>query len=605
MTTSNEYSLLVNKTDTHLTVECSKLQSDIMRDLPGSKYVSREGHWTLPLSYVNWIPFFSALGQKIEASPAVKEWVLAQHARELELHALRYDSRPAEEGRLRPKQAEAVAWMNHAWHGIIGDEPGSGKTPMACTILNTTPPIEGHKFHGMVVAPKGTLKAWVEHVKEWTDHEPILCLGSPKVRKALIDNWLQDGGVLITNFALVSTHTRLAHYGSTALKKCSEHGGHGDKITPAKCQVHLKELDMVAEVGGLDVLVVDEAQALMDPSAVQTRAIKWLGSKYARRRIALTGTPSSGKPESIWSLLHFVDPTCWPAKGQFLDRYCVMAMNYATGQEYPVAIKNEDEFYRVRDMFMVRRTFEEVTGRQIEKVYQTITCQLSPKHRKQYKQIATETLVEMESGTLTIPSPMVAATRLAQCSSAMLDVENTEEVTEEGYPVQRVWMKKPAPKVDLLWEFWDSTLGRKPLVVMAGGKGSRQIIDIAIQHFIDKDVRVARVVGGMTAEEQGHEVERYMKGEADVFFGQTSAAGAGLNLHRGNTLAYLQLPDKLIEVEQSENRVRRQNQEAESVLIVNLVAEDTYDERQHELYRNNKEVYDQVLADPSQITEMF
>jgi non-specific serine/threonine protein kinase len=54
-----------------------------------------------------------------------------------------------------------------------------------------------------------------------------------------------------------------------------------------------------------DVAVLDEAQAIKNPGARQTRAVKEL---KARVRIALTGTPVENRPLDLWSIFDFLNP---------------------------------------------------------------------------------------------------------------------------------------------------------------------------------------------------------------------------------------------------------------------------------------------------------
>jgi non-specific serine/threonine protein kinase len=54
-----------------------------------------------------------------------------------------------------------------------------------------------------------------------------------------------------------------------------------------------------------DAVVVDEAQAIKNPSARQTRAVKGLQSRV---RIALTGTPVENRPLDLWSIFDFLNP---------------------------------------------------------------------------------------------------------------------------------------------------------------------------------------------------------------------------------------------------------------------------------------------------------
>ena len=51
--------------------------------------------------------------------------------------------------------------------------------------------------------------------------------------------------------------------------------------------------------------VLDEAQAIKNPGAKQTRAVKKL---KAARRLALTGTPVENRLGDLWSIFDFVNP---------------------------------------------------------------------------------------------------------------------------------------------------------------------------------------------------------------------------------------------------------------------------------------------------------
>ena len=52
-------------------------------------------------------------------------------------------------------------------------------------------------------------------------------------------------------------------------------------------------------------MVLDEAQAIKNPGAKQTRAVKKL---EARARIALTGTPVENRLGDLWSIFDFLNP---------------------------------------------------------------------------------------------------------------------------------------------------------------------------------------------------------------------------------------------------------------------------------------------------------
>jgi non-specific serine/threonine protein kinase len=54
-----------------------------------------------------------------------------------------------------------------------------------------------------------------------------------------------------------------------------------------------------------DLLIADEAQAIKNPGAKQTRALKTIS---ARARIALTGTPVENRLSDLWSIFDFINP---------------------------------------------------------------------------------------------------------------------------------------------------------------------------------------------------------------------------------------------------------------------------------------------------------
>lgn len=194
-----------------------------------------------------------------------------------------------------------------------------------------------------------------------------------------------------------------------------------------------------------------------------------------------------------------------------------------------------------------------------------------------------------------VESDIVSLTRTIQASSATIDVD------EEG----DVRMVAPSPKVSEFWEFWNEDYNREPFVLMAGGPGSRQLLELASEFLVEKGVQFSKVVGGMDGNQRSEEVERFMLGETNLLLGQTTAAGEGINLERAAGLGFLQRPMSLIENIQAEDRIRRASQQSDSILIVDFVTKDTFDDRIGELYADNKAMFDDVLRDPNRIKELL
>jgi SNF2 family DNA or RNA helicase len=590
----------VDIVDGKFQVEASPMQAALLKAVPGAKFDAKLRVWRFPLGYPAWIAFHTDCRALItEYSDAVIEFVEQSYEQETDLWNIRLQTPKGywDQG-LRPMQKQAVNWIEQAdGSGVIGDDPGSGKTVMACNIIERDREYRDIFSEGpyrvLIVCPKSVFGVWEDHIRDWTTINPIVASDTAVRRRKAIEAWLQDGGALIINYQSLWRHTRLAPYGSIAMKRCPDHGGLDPKVGAAQCHVHEKELDLVRDI---DYMVLDESHRIKDPKTNQARGIKWIAQKAANR-LALTGTPIAKSPDHLWSVFNFVDPIAWPAKGQFLDRYCLMAENYATGGTYVAGLlpAHRDEFFRVRDLYLLRRDFATVVGRDIEKVYMTRTSYLTPKQRKVYNGFRDDALIELEGGTVFSESDLVATMRMLQASSATLDVD------EEG----NIKMVAPSPKVQEFYDWWNEDYDRQPFVVMAGGPGSRQLIELASDFLIDKGVRFSKVVGGMDADFRKEQVARYMDGEVDLFLGQTTAAGEGLNLDRGTGLGFLQRPWSFIETEQAENRIRRASQEADSILIVDFVTDDSFDQRILEIYKENKEMFDEVLRDTSKLKELL
>ena len=64
------------------------------------------------------------------------------------------------------------------------------------------------------------------------------------------------------------------------------------------------------------LLALDEAQAIKNPDAKQTRAVKAL---QADSRVALTGTPIENNLRDLWSIFDFLNPGLLGSSKAFAD----------------------------------------------------------------------------------------------------------------------------------------------------------------------------------------------------------------------------------------------------------------------------------------------
>lgn len=124
------------------------------------------------------------------------------------------------------------------------------------------------------------------------------------VPASLIGNWLRE-------FAHFAPHLRVvAGHPSAAPKEFLEALAAAPETALSGVDALLTTYGLLQRTAALqqvewDLAVLDEAQAIKNPAAAQTRAVKKL---RARSRIALTGTPVENRMGDLWSLFDFLNP---------------------------------------------------------------------------------------------------------------------------------------------------------------------------------------------------------------------------------------------------------------------------------------------------------
>jgi superfamily II DNA or RNA helicase len=209
------------------------------------------------------------------------------------------DPLPAPEGfagQLRPYQERGLGWLAflHRFDqgACLADDMGLGKTIQ--------------------------LLAFLQHLKaEQELKRPVLLVAPTSV----LTNWKREAAAF------------------TPELRVREHYGPRRPATPGALKAALKDVDLVLTSYGLlqrdsellelvdwQGVVIDEAQAIKNPSAKQSMAARDLGkpadgSRSGRFRIALTGTPVENRVSELWALMDFLNPRVLGDEPFFRQRY--------------------------------------------------------------------------------------------------------------------------------------------------------------------------------------------------------------------------------------------------------------------------------------------
>ncbi len=185
--------------------------------------------------------------------------------------------------KLRPYQQAGVRWL-YLLHSLglgacLADDMGLGKTIQVLSLLlvlkqesSTRQTANLAQNSSVLVAPASLLANWSAEIERFAPTLNILIAHpsalSPMDLKTMTPETLADVDLVITSYGALLRYDWLL---STTWR----------------------------------VAVIDEAQAIKNPGAKQTRAVKKL---IAKTRIALTGTPVENRLSDLWSIFDFTHP---------------------------------------------------------------------------------------------------------------------------------------------------------------------------------------------------------------------------------------------------------------------------------------------------------
>ena len=449
---------------------------------------------------------------------------------------------------------------------------GCGKTIVALQALEYRRQLDGPDKDAVVVTTSSMKYKWAEEAAIWAPSwtSVVVVDGSADKRSKAIEK-APPGTLLIINWESLRLHTRQSGYGSITL-------------TPAERAE--KELNR-RNVG---FLVADEAHRAKDPKSKQTRSL-WHVAKGADYVWALTGTPVANVPNDLWALLHLMDPTVWASRSAFQDRY-VYGFTADWGFE-PVGwrAENKEELFRFVDLYMLRRSKAEVLPDLPAKTYETRTLDLTPKQAAAYRDLRKEMMTTVGGDLLTTDNTLTQLIRLQQTASATPVVVDGEVVG----------LEKPSNKVAALLEIL-SEGDSEPVVVFAQ---SRKLIDLAEAELDSKGISSVRITGSEGSELRALHVQTFQEGRVRVALCTFGAGSEGITLTRASTAVFLQRPWSLVQSRQAEDRIHRIGQDADKVLIIDLVSKGTVDALVHEALVVKGENLESVVRDRERLAALL
>lgn len=587
-----------------LRVTTQYAEKEQIKLIPGSRWDPHHKDWTVPVSWAACVQLRGIFGSALTVGPDLTTWSIHEYATRIQPTLNMRARITVKDGENRSTwltdyitpydfQVCGARFLETAGSALLGDDLGVGKT------MQTLAALSPDMLPALVVCPNSVKRSWEHHVGNFHQAaHPYVVSGGAAGRRKIIEQAKSDPHALvIINYEAMRILSRLAPYGSIRLARCREcDPRHGDEtLTPSRCDVHAKELNNF----GFKTVIIDEAHHIKSPSSKQTRAVWAVGhNPSVTTRWALTGTAIANSIGDLWALMHFIEPTEYPNRSKFIDRYALLAWNPFGGLDIiGVNPQTREEFFKILDT-RYRRTPKALVLPQLPpKVRSTRWVEMSPKQRKAYNELdARLTTLLADGNALTVHDNLVKNTRMLQLASSYANVEwiETPAVTDKNACQCRiigltehstmcrnryactVTLADPSPKLDALEDIIDE-LGGKPVVVAAQ---SAQLINLAAKRLDKSKIPYGRIMGEISEYDRQVALDQFQRGALQVMLITIDAGGEGINgLQHSDTLIVLQRSWKMIANLQLEGRVDRIGSEKHgSVHIIDVVTRDSIEE---------------------------
>lgn len=437
---------------------------------------------------------------------------------------------------LYPYQQQGYRWMKfisgEKCGCILGDEMGLGKTLQVIAL------IADRKKEGfgssLVIAPVSLLENWRREFERFTSG---LCV--------LIHHGARRTGI----------YTELLDYDVVLISY----------NTAVSDQSLLRMINW-------DLIVVDEAQNIKNPSAIRTKSVKNLHGNVA---IAVTGTPFENHISDLWSLLDFIAPGCFGKLSEFESRY-------------PDDLDGARALEPILSPVMIRRRVAEVAKDLPERVDVPQVIQMSQGETEAYDDIREKILESFQGGNATLP--MLQKLRMYCTHPYLIYDKETDD------PI------RISSKYERLCELMEEIVALREKVILF--TSYNRMFDI-LQEDIPKrfGIKTMAINGSTPPEERQGIIDLFsdIVGSALLVL-NPRAAGAGLNITAASRVIHYNLEWNPSLEDQASARAYRRGQK-KTVFIYRLYYRDTVEQIINERIEKKRDMSEAAVVGTDGNTE--
>ena len=307
-----------------------------------------------------------------------------------------------------------------------------------------------------------------------------------------------------------------------------------------------------------DMVVVDELSSFKSHQSKRFRSLMKARPKV-RRIVGLTGTPSSNGLMDLWAEFRLLD--MGQRLGRFIGQYRAdyFVPDKRNGQvifSYKPMPDAEKRIYaKIADITISMKSTDHLTMPELVTVEYPV--RLSDKERDRYDELRQDLVLKLAGGDVT-------AANAAALSGKLCQMANGAVYGDDG-AVHHIHDRK----LDALEDLIEAANG-KPVLVAYWFKHDLERIKERLRKL---HIPFSRL-------DSSESITRWNRGELPVALIHPASAGHGLNLQTGgNTIIWFGLTWSLELYQQTNARLWRQGQIAETVVLHHIIAKDTIDER--------------------------
>ena len=444
---------------------------------------------------------------------------------------------------LRPYQTGGFQWLHFlyqvGWGGILADDMGLGKTIQALSfVLHLYK--QNSSIKTLVVCPTTLVYNWENEIRKFAPQlSYIIHHGGQRTRDLAAYN---DKNIIITTYGTLRS-----------------------------------DIKMFAQ-GNFDYIILDESQAIKNPTSKVAKAVCLLKSTH---RLCMSGTPLQNNTFDIYAQMNFLNPGLLGSVDHFRNTFSTPIDKFGE-------IEQKEDLKKIIYPFILRRAKEQVAKDLPEKTETILFCEMEEEQRAVYelfrneyraKILGTIDEVGIRNSQFTILQGLMKLRQICDAPSILKG--------DEGLPNVSI-------KLDELCRELTENIGTNKALVFSQFLGMLALIKEKLKEL---NIPFVYFDGSTSVQEREKAVNEFQNNpDIKVFLISLKAGGVGLNL---TAASYVYIVDPwwnpAVE-QQAIDRTHRIGQ-TNNIFAYRMICKDTIEDKIIQLQDKKRKLAKELVSD--------